>query len=109
MLETIAKYDNPIIKGKTGIRDYSNQKSLYCIKKEAEKSLNDLVKSAKFKYILLSYNSEGIISEKNLESIFKKYSHKLYKKYKFPYRRYKKDKKEYKDQLYEMIFIIDKK
>ena len=31
MLETIAKYDNPEIKGKTGLRVYTDQKSVFCI------------------------------------------------------------------------------
>jgi adenine-specific DNA-methyltransferase len=30
LLETIAKYDHPEIHGKTGLRNYENQKSLYC-------------------------------------------------------------------------------
>ena len=33
LLETIAKYDNPKIKGKTGLRDYSNQKSKFSQKR----------------------------------------------------------------------------
>jgi len=30
LLETIARYDNPEIKGKTGMRNYENQKSTFC-------------------------------------------------------------------------------
>ena len=37
LLETIAKYDNPKINGKTGIREYTNQKSNYCIKRKVYK------------------------------------------------------------------------
>ena len=36
LLETIAKYDDPKIKGKTGIREYENQKSNFCNKSYAE-------------------------------------------------------------------------
>ena len=57
---------------------------------------------------MLSYNSEGIISEKKLEKLLKTYSKRLFKKYRFDYRRYKKDKKTNKDKLYELIHIIDK-
>ena len=39
LLETISKYDNPIIKGKTGLRDYSNQKSKFCSKSQVIKYL----------------------------------------------------------------------
>ena len=94
LLETIAKYDNPKIKGKTGIREYENQKSNFCNKSYAEDALESLIKNANFKYIVLSYNSEGIIGEKKLEKLLKTYSKKLFKKYRLDYRRYKKDKKD---------------
>ena len=110
LLETIAKYDNPLIKGKTGIREYKNQKSNFCNKSFAEDALESLIENANFKYIILSYNSEGIITEKKLENLLKKYSKNLFKKYRIDYRRYKKDKKmNNKDKLYELIHIIDKK
>ena len=109
LLETIAKYDNPKIKGKTGIREYKKQKSNYCSKSFAEDSLEELIKNAEFKYIILSYNNEGIIKEKKLKSLLEKYSNKLFKKYRFDYRRYKKDKIKDKNKLYELIHIIDKK
>ena len=51
LLNTIAKYDRFTPKGKTGLRDYS--KSAFCKKKEVEKSFDDLIKNANFKYILL--------------------------------------------------------
>ena len=37
LLETIAKYDNPIINGKTGVREYSEEKSEYCVKTQVAK------------------------------------------------------------------------
>ena len=89
MLETIAKYDNPIIKGKTGLRDYTNQKSVFCIKNKVTEAFDDLIKSAKFKYIFLSYNNEGLMSFDTIEKIMKKYG--KYKVYKKQYRRFKAD------------------
>lgn len=87
LLETLAKNDNPKIKGKTGIRDDNSQKSKFSIKKEALNQLEELIKNANFKYILLSYNNEGIISLEDLEKIFNKYG--KYIKYEKKYRRYK--------------------
>lgn len=58
MLETIARYDNPKIKGKTGLRDYSKQKSDYCKKSEVKNSFQELIKTLDAKYIFLSYNDE---------------------------------------------------
>mgnify|MGYP003468721641 CR=1 FL=1 len=62
VLETIARYDNPILKGKTGMRDYSNQKSKYSNKREVKKAFEDLIMNADAKYIFLSYNNEGLMS-----------------------------------------------
>ena len=42
VLETIARYDNPVLKGKTGLRDNSNQKSLFCSKRTVTKVFDDL-------------------------------------------------------------------
>ena len=79
-------------------------------KRTALATFSELIENANFKYIILSYNSEGIINEKKLEKLLKKYSENLFKKYRIDYRRYKKDKKmNNKDKLYELIHIIDKK
>ncbi|MDD3301222.1 MAG: DNA adenine methylase [Patescibacteria group bacterium] len=69
VLETIAKYDNPKVHGKTGLRDYSKQKSLYCSRNQVKKSFKDLIDNAKVKYIFLSYNNEGLMSADDIKEI----------------------------------------
>ncbi len=66
LLETIAKYDSPEIKGVTGMRDYTEQKSDFCNKASALKSLREIASQANYKYLLLSYNSEGIMPQKDI-------------------------------------------
>ena len=44
LLETIALYDNPKIKGITGMRDYKNQKSEFCNKDTALQALEKIAK-----------------------------------------------------------------
>ena len=73
LLETTARYDDPVIHGKTGLREYATQKSDFCIKSKVEKSFAELIKNANFKYIFLSYNNEGLMSFKTIEKIMKKY------------------------------------
>lgn len=108
ILETIALYDNPKIKGKTGLRVEDTKKSNYCIKDKAKIELEDLIKNAKFKYILLSYNDEGIITEKEIKEIMSKYG--TYKKYEKKHKRYKADNsREYKkDYTIEYIHCLEK-
>ena len=108
ILETIALYDNPKIKGKTGTRVESSKKSNYCLKDKAALELEDLIKNAKFKYILLSYNDEGIISSEEIEIIMSKYG--KYKRYEKRHKRFKSDNdREYKkNYTIEYIHCLEK-
>ena len=92
VLETIAKYDNPQVKGVTGLRNYSEQKSAFCSGKTVEATFDDLIKNAKFKYIFLSYNNEGLMSLDTIKNIMSKYGE--YSFYTKSYRRFKADKDE---------------
>ena len=89
MLETIALYDNPLIKGKAGVREETKKRSKYCIKKEVETVLEDIIEKAKFKYIFLSYNDEGIIPLNRIKEIMSKYGE--YKVYEKKHKRFKAD------------------
>ena len=92
VLETIAKYDNPELHGKTGLRDYSKQKSDFCSRKTVLKAFEYLIKNAKFKYIFLSYNNEGLMSLEEIKNIMSKYGD--YSFYTKDYHRFKADKEE---------------
>lgn len=107
LLETIAKYDNPKIYGKTGLRDYSNQKSNFCYKEKASQSLLHIVKNANVKYIFLSYNNEGIIPLSEIKRILS--SRGNYGCFTKDYVRYKADSnREYtKDSVLEYIHYVE--
>ena len=69
LLELIAEgwFDKEIKtdpKSKTGIYFDESKKSLYCQKSTAPTIFADLIKRAKARHIILSYNNEGIIPEK---------------------------------------------
>lgn len=89
ILETIAKNDNPVISGKTGLRDYKLQKSNFCIKSKVCETFEVLIKNANFKYIFLSYNNEGLMSIEQIKKIMSKYGD--YTLYTQEYRRFKAD------------------
>lgn len=73
MLELIAEGwfngNKPQIYGKTGMRPYENQKSSYCQKVNVKETFMDLIENADTKYMLLSYNDEGLMSEKEIIDI----------------------------------------
>lgn len=92
VLETISKYDNPVLRGVTGLREYSKQKSEYCSSQKVEKAFDDLISKARFKYIFLSYNNEGLMSIDTIKNVMSNYG--KYAQYTKEYRRFKADKDE---------------
>jgi adenine-specific DNA-methyltransferase len=67
VLETIAAYDNPTLTGVTGMREYP--KSRYCRKDSARDAMEHLIRAARAKHILVSYNDEGVMSLDELQKI----------------------------------------
>lgn len=109
LLETIAKYDYPEIKGVTGIRNYSNQKSRFCKVSEVHTAFEELISSANFNHIILSYSTDGLMTLEEIESIMKKYSFDgSCKIYKIPQTRFKSRKLKNHSELFELIFYIRK-
>ncbi|PAF53678.1 hypothetical protein BKH42_05000 [Helicobacter sp. 13S00482-2] len=110
ILETVAKYDNPKIYGKSGMRPYGDKKSDYCIKNKALNMLSDLIENANFKYILLSYSNEGIMNINEIENVLKQFGKEgSYELIKIPYRRYKHISKKIEHNLHELLFYIEKR
>lgn len=106
LLNTIAEYKTFTPKGKTGLRDYN--KSKYCSATTVEKEFENLIKNAKFKYIFLSYNNEGIMSLDVIKSIMSKYGH--YDLAKTAYQRFKADSNRVNkaDSTVEYLHILEK-
>jgi len=72
ILETIAKWDKPEIKGITGMRSYENQKSEFCNPKTGINALGEIINKGNFKHLLLSYNDDGIMPESEILKLFNK-------------------------------------
>jgi len=90
LLNTIALYDDFVPRGKTGLREYG--RSLYCKKREVGKVFDDLIRDAKFKYVFLSYNNEGLMTKEEVQAAMKKYGR--YDLLTTEYQRFKADKTE---------------
>ena len=54
-------------RGVTGLRDY--YKSDYCKVGKVLESFEALIENAQFKYIFLSYNNEGLMSQKEVQKV----------------------------------------
>ncbi len=108
LLNTIAKYDYFIPKGKTGLRNYN--KSQYCSKSTVKKTFEELIRNAKFEYIFLSYNNEGLMSVSDVREIMSKYG--KYDLISTNYQRFRADKEENRnhkaDKTEEYLHVLEK-
>lgn len=112
VLESIAVWDKQDLKGVTGLRDYSHQKSDFCSKSLALGALERIVTRAKFGYIALSYNNEGLISHNEITKLFGEFGN--VKCFETEYRRFRTErdhaKRQYKDvgdRTREYLFVLE--
>ncbi len=109
LIETIAKYDNPQIKGVTGMRGYEDKKSTFCNTKTALRDLELVAKTAKYNFLVMSYNSEGIMPQEDIINMMSKYG--LVKLEQFQYARFKSNNNglaKTKKHIYEQLYILTK-
>lgn len=107
ILETIAKYDEPELRGVTGMRDYASQKSRFCNPNTALEDLGKIAKNTKYKNLVLSYNSEGIMPSEKIIKTLKQYG--SVKLEQFEYARFKSNNNglaRTKKTVYEQLYIL---
>ncbi|QQS31521.1 MAG: DNA adenine methylase [Sphingobacteriales bacterium] len=109
LLETIAKYDNPEIKGVAGLRNYDNEKSKFCNAVTALRELSVIAEKGKFKTMILSYNNEGIMPQEQIISTLQK--HGKVELVEFDYTRFKSNnngESKHKKMIKEQLYILQK-
>lgn len=108
LLNTIAEYKPFEPKGKTGLREYS--RSEYCGKNSVLSSFESLIRDAQFRYVILSYNNEGLMSLQDIKGTMEKYGH--YDLVSQEYQRFRADKEENRnhkaDKTTEYLHILEK-
>ena len=109
LLETIARYDNPEIRGVTGVRVDPTKMSDYCRKSKVKMAFRRLLSALRSRYILLSYNNEGLLSTEEMTQIFRESGIKeTFELFTFGYRRYKNKIPNNKEGLVEQLYFIKK-
>jgi adenine-specific DNA-methyltransferase len=104
VLETIARYDNPRLHGVTGLRDYEDQKSDFCYKGKALGALDDLIRRTHARFVFLSYNSEGLMSEDQIIATMGQYGRVELKTQR--YRRFRADR-DRENRRYETDSVVE--
>jgi len=107
MLNTIAKYDDFVPHGKTGLRKY--QKSGWCSRSKVENEFDNLLKNTNFPYVFLSYNNEGLMLMETIRKIMSRYGH--YDLAATNYQRFKADRDDNRnhkaDSTEEFVHILE--
>ena len=108
MLNTIASYQHFVPKGVTGLPEYN--KSAFCSKQTVLQSFTDIIAKAKFKYVFLSYNNEGLMKHEEITEVLSTYGKVELKTQ--GYQRFKADKTENRNhkasETQEYLFCLTK-
>lgn len=104
VLETVAAYDAPQLKGITGLREYA--KSSYCRQQTACEAMAQLIRTARARHILVSYNDEGVMSLHEMQGLLRLRGEP--KLFQTSYNRFKADnRREYKrDATVEYVHYV---
>jgi len=104
-LNFIAKYDKNIVPyGKTGLIHNSN-KSNYSVKKNVSDSFTNLINDLDAKFILVSYNNEGLMDSDTIVQILK--SKGKTSLYKYEYKKFKSQATQLDDKVYEYLYLCE--
>lgn len=108
LLESLAKYDRPELKGVTGTRVDKSGESAYCRKNSVYDSFDYLLGNADFSTIVISYSSDGLLNEEQLTELMSKHGNEKSLNFrKIPYRRYKRTANDER-QVLEYLIAINK-
>lgn len=74
MLETVARYDHPDIKGVGGKRGRGGKNSLYAQRTKAAAAFEDLFRQIRFDHVLISYSNQGLVPLAELVELARKFA-----------------------------------
>ena len=106
ILETIARYDSPPIKGIAGLREWQGQKSLFCNAKSALDSLERLAKLKNYRILALSYNSEGLMQKEQITELLKSFGTLHFEEFNYP--RFKSNNTSAQKFIKEYLWILER-
>lgn len=104
--------NEPSLRGKTGLPEDGDKRSDWSRVNRCEEAFEELVATAPCRHILMSYNSEGIISEACIEEVLRdRGSASSYVKLEQSYKRYRSDRdrdgRRYKgDRVTECLYYV---
>lgn len=110
LLETLILDDNPSISKITGSRSTSPMRSDWSKEYKANILFDRIIAKTKAKYIILSYNNDGLMTKEFIEAVMKRYGKpETFVCKKIIYKKYQNWKSQNKNKHYEYLFFVEKK
>lgn len=109
VLETLIRYDNPLLKGITGARDLSWISQSWSTKNSVNIEFDSTIAKTKAKHIILSYSSDGLMSKEFILNILRRYcKNDSVECLEIPYKKYRNYKTFTTDDHLEYLFYGEK-
>lgn len=107
ILETIARGDEPIAEGKSGLRPWRDQYSNFCSKIKIRESFEKIINNINTKIILISYSEDGLLSIDELKEFLGKFG--MVKINMIEYTRFKSNNSKLPNKIHEYLIELHKK
>ncbi|NIP82658.1 MAG: hypothetical protein GWM90_26945 [Gemmatimonadetes bacterium] len=104
----------PELRGKTGLVPDRDKRSDWSRAGKCEDAFEELIATAPWRHVVMSYNDEGIIPEPTIERVLKEHGRReTYRRYSRTYKRYRSDAdsedRKYKgDRVREYLYCVDR-
>lgn len=110
LLETLVLYDYPSISKVTGSRPVTPMRSDWSKEYKAHILFDKVIATTNARYIVFSYNNDGIMSKDYIEAVLKRYGDKdTFRFKKINYKKYQNWKSANQKEHFEYLFFIEKK
>ncbi len=110
LLETLVLDDSPSISKITGSRNTAPMRSDWSKEYKVNILFDQILAKTQAKYIILSYNNDGLMSKEFIEASMKRYGKpETYVCKKIAYKKYQNWKSQNDNKHYEYLFFVEKK
>lgn len=110
VLETIARWDKPDLRGVTGQRPTDDEKSTFSMKRSVKASMEELFSNLRYKHVVVSYSTDGILPVAELKNILEENAvDGDVEVVSIPYRKYKSKIVNPKTEVKELLFYFKSK
>jgi adenine-specific DNA-methyltransferase len=99
--------NEPTLRGKTGLLPDADRKSKWSVAGECVAAFRDLIGNVDARFVLLSYNNEGIIPPEAVEEVFAEFGEPgTFKRYAVDYARYRSDR-DHEQRVYKADVVTE--